>query len=162
MRRAADALSRFAGAARRFELLGESERGALVYDDYAHHPSEIAATLEAARTLERERLIAVFQPHLYSRTALLAVEFGRALAIGDVAVVLDVYPARERASDHPGVSGLVIAEATADQAAGKPVYWLPRIEDAEPVLRAMLGAGDVCIVMGAGDVDRLAHGLVAR
>jgi UDP-N-acetylmuramate--alanine ligase len=162
VRRAADALSRFAGAARRFELLGESERGALVYDDYAHHPSEIAATLEAARTLERERLIAVFQPHLYSRTALLAVEFGRALAIGDVAVVLDVYPARERASDHPGVSGLVIAEATADQAAGKPVYWLPRIEDAEPVLRAMLGAGDVCIVMGAGDVDRLARGLVAR
>jgi UDP-N-acetylmuramate--alanine ligase len=161
-RRAAEALSRFPGAARRFELVGDSERGARVYDDYAHHPSEITATLEAARTLGRERLIAVFQPHLYSRTELLAAEFGRALASADVAVVLDVYPARERASDHPGVSGLLIAETTADAAAGKPVYWLPTLDDAEPPLRALLGAGDVCMVMGAGDVDRLARRLVAR
>jgi UDP-N-acetylmuramate--alanine ligase len=160
-RLAAAALSRFAGAARRFELLGESERGALVYDDYAHHPSEIFATLEGARTLGRDRVIAVFQPHLYTRTAVLAVEFGRALAAADVAVVLDVYPARERAEDHPGVSGLMIAEATADAASGKPVYWLPTFTAAEPPLRALLGPSDVCVVMGAGDVDQLARDLVA-
>ena len=67
-----------------------------MYDDYAHHPTEVAATLKAARTLEHWRLVAVFQPHLYSRTALLAREFGVALALADVVVVLDVYPARER------------------------------------------------------------------
>jgi UDP-N-acetylmuramate--alanine ligase len=159
---AAAALSRFTGAARRFELLGQSESGALVYDDYAHHPSEIAATLEGARTLAGERLVAVFQPHLFTRTELLAAEFGRALATADVAVVLDVYAARERAQDHPGVSGLLIAEATADGAEGKPVYWLPAFADAEPALHALLRAGDVCVVMGAGDVDQLALRLVAR
>jgi UDP-N-acetylmuramate--alanine ligase len=161
-RRAAEALARFPGVARRFELLGESERGALIYDDYAHHPSEIEATLAAARTLGRDRLIAVFQPHLYSRTELLAARFGSALAAAEIIVVLDVYPARERAAEHPGVSGLMIAEASADAGAGKPVYWLPRFSDAEPVLRALLSEGDVCIVMGAGDVDRLARELVAR
>ena len=71
--------------------------------------------------------MAVFQPHLYSRTALLAREFGGALALADVVVVLDVYPARERAEDHPGVSGLLIAEAAADAAGGRPVYWLPTL-----------------------------------
>jgi UDP-N-acetylmuramate--alanine ligase len=157
---AVDALSRFAGAGRRFELVGESERGALVYDDYAHHPTEIAATLQAARTLAPKRLIAVFQPHLYTRTALLAREFGRALAGADIACVLDVYPARELASEHPGVSGLIVAETTADAAAGRPVYWLPTIEDAHGPLRALLAAGDLCVVMGAGDVDQLAHRLV--
>jgi UDP-N-acetylmuramate--alanine ligase len=160
--RAAAALADFAGAVRRFELLGESEHGALVYDDYAHHPSEIEATLAGARTLPHERLIAVFQPHLYSRTELLAAGFGRALAGADVVVVLDVYPARERAADHPGVSGLMIAEASVDAAPGKPVYWLPTLADAEPVLRGLLHAGDLCVVMGAGDVDSLARALVAR
>ncbi|HEY2282265.1 MAG TPA: Mur ligase domain-containing protein [Solirubrobacteraceae bacterium] len=159
-RRAIAGLAEFHGAGRRFQLLGESARGACVYDDYAHHPTEIAATLAGARTLAHERLIAVFQPHLYSRTAMFAREFGAALAQADVAVVLGVYPARERAEDHPGVSGLLIAQAAADAAEGRPVYWLPTFADAEPVLRGLLGAGDVCVVMGAGDVDRLARGLV--
>jgi UDP-N-acetylmuramate--alanine ligase len=158
---AADALASFTGAGRRFELLGKTATGALVYDDYAHHPTEVQATLAAARTLEPKRLIAVFQPHLYSRTKLLARGFGRALAAADVAVLLDVYPARERASEHPGVSGLTLAETTADASAGKPVYWLPRFSDAEPVLRSMLAAGDVCMMMGAGDIDSLARRLVA-
>jgi UDP-N-acetylmuramate--alanine ligase len=131
-----------------------------VYDDYAHHPTEVAATIAGARTLAHRRLIAVFQPHLYSRTASLAREFGVALAAADEAVILDVYAARERAEDHPGVSGLLVAEATADAAHGRPVYWLPSFADAQPVLRAMLGEGDVCVVMGAGDVEQLARGLV--
>jgi UDP-N-acetylmuramate--alanine ligase len=155
-------LASFTGAGRRFQELGRTARGALVYDDYAHHPTEVRATLRAARTLEHRRLIAVFQPHLYSRTELLARDFGRALALADAAVVLDVYPARERAEDHPGVSGLLIAEATADAAAGRPVYWLPRFADAEAVLAGLLGEGDVCLVMGAGDVEELGRGLVAR
>jgi UDP-N-acetylmuramate--alanine ligase len=155
-------LAQFHGAGRRFQPLGSSARGASIYDDYAHHPTEVAATLEAARTLDHERLIAVFQPHLYSRTASLAREFGDALAHADAIVVLDVYPARERAEDHPGVSGLLIAQAAADAAEGRPVWWLPTFADAEPALLGMLGEGDRCVVMGAGDVDALARALVAR
>jgi UDP-N-acetylmuramate--alanine ligase len=158
---AIEGLAGFAGAGRRFQRLGETATGATVYDDYAHHPTEVAATLRAARTLEGHgRLVAVFQPHLYSRTALLAREFGAALALADVVAVLDVYPARERGEDHPGVSGLLIAEAAADAAAGKPVYWLPSFAEAEAVLGGVLGEGDICLVMGAGDVDGLARRLV--
>jgi UDP-N-acetylmuramate--alanine ligase len=157
---AIEGLAGFAGAGRRFERLGETEHGAVVYDDYAHHPTEVAATLRAARTLQHTRVVAVFQPHLYSRTALLAREFGAALALADVVAVLDVSPARERAENHPGVSGLLIAEAAADAAGGKPVYWLPSFAAAEGILRDVLREGDVCLVMGAGDVDALGRSLV--
>ncbi|HEY3759048.1 MAG TPA: UDP-N-acetylmuramate--L-alanine ligase [Solirubrobacteraceae bacterium] len=156
---AIEGLASFTGAGRRFQAVGAGAGGAQIYEDYAHHPTELAATLRAARTLEHRRLIAVFQPHLFSRTALLAEEFGRALALGDVVVVLDVYPARERAADHPGVSGLLIAQAAADAARGRAVYWLPTFADAETALRALLGEGDLCVVMGAGDVDELARRL---
>jgi len=159
--RAVGGLAEFRGAGRRFQPLGRSARGARVYDDYAHHPTEVAATLDAARTLAPERLVAVFQPHLYSRTRLLAAGFGRALARADVVVVLDVYAARERAQDHPGVSGLLIAEAAADAARGRTVYWLPTFDDAAGVLDDLLADGDVCLVMGAGDVDALGRRLVA-
>jgi UDP-N-acetylmuramate--alanine ligase len=158
---AVQGLTGFRGAGRRFQPLGAGPNGALLFEDYAHHPTEIAATLSAARTLEHRRLVAVFQPHLYSRTALLAREFGQALALADAVVVLDVYPARERAEDHPGVSGLLIARASADAGRGKPVYWTPSFAQAERVLRSTLEAGDVCVVMGAGDVDSLGHALVA-
>jgi UDP-N-acetylmuramate--alanine ligase len=160
LERAIEGLERFAGADRRFQRSGATAGGAVVYDDYAHHPTEVAATLSAARTLEHRRLVAVFQPHLYSRTALLADELGRALARADVVVVLDVYPARERAEDHPGVSGLTIAQAAADAASGRQVMWLPTFADAEPVLRGLLREGDLCVVMGAGDIDALARRLV--
>ncbi len=159
---AIEGLARFHGAGRRFQLLGSSPRGALLYDDYAHHPSEVAATLQAARTFDPRRLVAVFQPHLYSRTAKLAGAFGRTLALADVVVVLDVYPAREQAAEHPGVSGLMIAEASADATAGRAVYWLPTFADAEPVLAGMLGEGDLCVMMGAGNVDVLGRSLLAR
>jgi len=158
---AASALAGFRGAARRFERLGATATGAEVYDDYAHHPTEIAATLAGARTLARGRLIAVFQPHLYSRTRALAREFGTALATADAAVVLDVYPARERACDFPGVSGLLVAEATADASAGRAIYWMPDRAAAEQLLRQQAAAGDLLVVMGAGDVDELGRRLVA-
>ncbi len=160
--RAVAALAGFRGAGRRFEELGRTASDAFVYDDYAHHPSEVAATLRAARmrVSGRGRLVAVFQPHLYSRTTAFAREFGEALAIADIAVLLDVYPARERAEDHPGVSGLTIAEATTDAAPGRPVYWLPTFASAQPLLEELLAADDVCVVMGAGDVDELGRRLV--
>jgi UDP-N-acetylmuramate--alanine ligase len=158
---AARGLATFAGAARRFERLGRTAAGAEVYDDYAHHPTEVAATLAAARTLTPSRLVVVFQPHLYSRTRALAREFGLALAGADTVVVLDVYPARERAADFPGVSGLLLAEATVDAAPGKPTYWLPDRDSAAATIAALTGPGELVIVMGAGDIDRLGRELVA-
>jgi UDP-N-acetylmuramate--alanine ligase len=159
-RAAVTGLGGFRGAGRRFQTVGVTARGARVVDDYAHHPTEVAATLEAARTVGGGRLVAVFQPHLFSRTAQLAGDFGRALARADVVAVLEIYPARERAEDYPGVSGLRVAEAAADAAGGRPVMWLPRFEDAQPVLASLLSEGDLCVVMGAGDVDVLARRLV--
>ncbi len=156
---AAAALRDFQGAGRRFERLGAMFSGAAVVDDYAHHPTEVAATLEAARTLGPRRVIAVFQPHLFSRTARTAAEFGAALAAADEVVVLDVYPARERAEDFPGVTGLMVAEAAAD--AGAAVAWMPRPADAEAYVRERARDGDLVLTLGAGDVDALGRALVA-
>ncbi|HEV2753880.1 MAG TPA: cyanophycin synthetase, partial [Solirubrobacteraceae bacterium] len=160
--RLAGALEDFRGVARRFERLGIAPSGAEVVDDYAHHPTEVAATLAAARTLAPRRLVAVFQPHLYSRTERLYREFGAALARADVVAVLDVYPARERAQDHPGVSGRLVAAAAADAAPGRTVLWLPGLDTAEAVLAPRLREGDLCVVLGAGDIDRLGRALVGR
>jgi UDP-N-acetylmuramate--alanine ligase len=157
---AAHALASFTGAGRRFERLGTTSAGALVVDDYAHHPTEVRATIEAARTLGRTRIIAVFQPHLFSRTARQAREFGAALAHADRVVVCEIYPARERAEDFPGVTGLLVAEAAADAARGRPVAWLPDFGAAEGFLRAELRAGDLCLTLGAGDVDALGRRLL--
>jgi len=132
-----------------------------VIDDYAHHPTEVAATIAAARTRAPRRLVAVFQPHLFSRTAAFAREFGAALAQADVAVLLDVYPARERAEDFPGVSGLLIAREAAARAGGRPVLWMPGFDDAEKALRGLLRGDDLVLVLGAGDVDALGRRLVA-
>jgi UDP-N-acetylmuramate--alanine ligase len=119
----------------------------------------VRATLEAARTLGAKRVVAVFQPHLYSRTRRLAREFGRALALADLVLVLDVYPARERAEDHPGVSGWLVAAATADAAHGRRVWWTPSMDDAERLLGELLEDGDALLTLGAGDVDDLARRL---
>jgi len=158
---AAPGLAKFTGAGRRFEEHGRTPGGALVYDDYAHHPTEVRATLEAARTLEPRRLVAAFQPHLYSRTRMLARDFGRALALADLVVVLDVYRARERPEDFPDVSGYLVAQAAADAAGGRPVWWMPRLEDAERSLQGELTEGDLLLTLGAGDVDELARRLAA-
>ena len=151
---AARALATFGGAGRRFEVLGKTPTGALVVDDYAHHPTEVAATIAAARERGAARVVAVFQPHLYSRTQHLATEFGHALAAADAATVVDVYPAREKAEDFPGVSGRLIADA----AGGR---FLPDLAAAEEALRGELRDGDLLLVMGAGDVDSLARALLS-
>ena len=153
-------LATFQGAGRRFERLGTTPAGALVVDDYAHHPTEVRATIEAARTLAPRRVVACFQPHLFSRTQREARGFGQALALADLAVVLDVYPARERAEDFPGVSGLLVAEATADAAGGKRVAWLPTHAAGVAFLQAELQEGDLLLTMGAGDVDAVGRALI--
>ena len=157
---AAAGLRDFAGAGRRFERLGVTRAGGVVVDDYAHHPTEVRAALEAARTLDARRVVAVFQPHLFSRTQRHAREFGAALALADVVVVCDVYPARERAEDFPGVSGRLVAAAAADNAGGREVAWLPTLRDAQRHLRAILREGDVLLTLGAGDVDTLGRALL--
>ncbi|MDQ6744858.1 MAG: UDP-N-acetylmuramate--L-alanine ligase [Actinomycetota bacterium] len=159
---AAAAISDFGGARRRLEPLGRSRHGALVLDDYAHHPTEVAAALAAARTLAPKRLVAVFQPHLFSRTQALARDFGAALARADGVAVLPVYPARERAEDFPGIEGRLIATAAADLGGGRTVAWLPSFDDARRYLDGELRREDICLVMGAGNVDALARALVSR
>ena len=155
------AIGHFQGARRRMERLGETPVGAWVYDDYAHHPMKVAAAIAAARTLAPRRLVVIFQPHLYSRTRALAREFGVALAGADLCGVLDVYPARELADNFPGIDGRLVAAAAADAADGRPVAWVPTRADARRWLESTLREGDLCLVMGAGDIDSLGRELLA-
>jgi UDP-N-acetylmuramate--alanine ligase len=147
---AAPLLARFTGAGRRFEFRGD-ERGVAVYDDYAHHPAEIAATVRAARTLASGRVLVLFQPHLYSRTEHLAREFGRALVTADAVAVTDVYGAREE--PQAGVSGKLVVDAAAEARPGARLAWTPRPEDGARWLAAQARQGDVVLTVGAGDVD---------
>jgi UDP-N-acetylmuramate--alanine ligase len=154
------ALESFPGMARRLERKG-TRSGAVIYDDYAHHPTEVAASLAALRELPHRRLIAVFQPHLYSRTKALASRFGRALTAADEIAVLDVYPAREQpVGPLAGVSGLDVADAAADAAPGRRVEWLVDVESAARFLAPRLGEGDLLVTIGAGDVFKLGDELV--
>jgi UDP-N-acetylmuramate--alanine ligase len=139
----------FGGAARRFQLRGEPG-GVRVYDDYAHHPTEIAATIAAARDVGDGRVLVLFQPHLYSRTRHLAHEFGRSLAAADVVAVADVYAARESDGD---VRGKVVADAVSDARTGTRVGWMPSRDEAALWLAHLARPGDVVLTVGAGDVD---------
>jgi len=152
----AAALASFRGVHRRFERLG-TFRGAEVIDDYAHHPTEVAATLAAARQVyPRTRVVAVFQPHLYSRTRDLAGDFGRALLAADRALVTDVYPARE--APIAGVTGeLVVAAARAAGHGGAD--YCPDWGEIEAILARELAPGDVVLTLGAGDIVRLGERL---
>jgi UDP-N-acetylmuramate--alanine ligase len=158
---AADRLATFAGAGRRFEIVGTAN-GATVVDDYAHHPTEVRATIEAARTQGADRVIALFQPHLFSRTQREAAAFGASLAQADLVVVIDVYPARERRQDYPGVTGLLIAQHTADARRGVPVIWAKTHATAREFLQRTLQEGDLLLTMGAGDVNTIGRDLVAH
>ena len=144
------AISTFGGTERRFELHGDV-RGVRVYDDFAHHPTEVSAALQGARAVVGEgKLITVFQPHLYSRTRLMKKEFAEALAASDEVVVLDIYAARE--DPEPGVTGALIADSFADQA---KVHYVPTWDAAPAVAAALAHSGDFIITMGCGDVYRM-------
>jgi UDP-N-acetylmuramate--alanine ligase len=147
---AAPVLAEFRGAARRLELRGE-EAGVEVYDDYAHHPAEIAATVEALRRGDG-RLLVLFQPHLFSRTRHLARDFARALADADVVAVTDIYPAREQPI--PGVTGKLVVDALVERRPGMPAAWMPSLDEGGAFLAGRARRGDRVVTVGAGDVDR--------
>ncbi|MFQ5526560.1 MAG: UDP-N-acetylmuramate--L-alanine ligase [Thermoanaerobaculia bacterium] len=155
----ASALESFSGVHRRFERLG-SWRGAEIVDDYAHHPTEVAATLEAARAAYPERrLHVVFQPHLFSRTREQADAFGQALMAADHAIVTEIYPSREAPIE--GVTSALVSDA-ARQSGHQQVEDSLGFLEARGLLEAAVAAGDVVITMGAGDVYRLAAELAAE
>lgn len=146
------------GVERRFEVVHEDDE-VLIVDDYAHHPTEIAATLASARLgWPGRRLVALFQPHLYTRTRDFAIEFGAALAAADVVFVTDIYAARE--APIPGVTGELVSEA-ARWAGGSDVTYLPNGAVEEAVAAQVL-PGDLVLTMGAGDIDGAARRLAAR
>jgi UDP-N-acetylmuramate--alanine ligase len=152
---AAEGLAAYRGAQRRMELKGEGA-GVRVFDSYAHHPTELAADLRTAREIAGTgRVIAVFQPHLYSRTRFFAAEFGAALALADQAIVLDVYAARE--DPEPGVTGRLVADAVT----GGGARFLPRADEVPRVVAGLARPGDVVLTMGAGDVTKLGPLLVS-
>jgi UDP-N-acetylmuramate--alanine ligase len=152
-------LAHFQGVARRFERVGTAG-DVLFIDDYAHHPTEIEATLAAARaSLGDRRIIAVFQPHLFSRTRDLAKEFGVALATADVAWVADVYPAREKPM--PGVTGRLVADA-ARSAGAAVVNYHADLAELEEALLAALQPNDACVAMGAGNINEVIRRVYSR
>jgi UDP-N-acetylmuramate--alanine ligase len=153
--RVAAALAGYRGARRRMELKGEAGQ-VRVFDSYAHHPTELAADLRAARDIAdgRGRVIAIFQPHLFSRTRIFAADFGAALGLADQALVLDVYAARE--DPEPGVTGALVADAVPDGRAS----FVPDRAQVVPSVTRLAAPGDVVLTMGAGDVTALGPQLV--
>jgi UDP-N-acetylmuramate--alanine ligase len=154
----AAALARFAGVPRRFEFRGEAN-GVTFVDDYAHLPTEVRATLAAARAGGWNRVVAVFQPHRYTRTAALWGQFGTAFHDADAVVVTDVYSAGE--APVPGVSGKLIADAIAEQDPGVPVVYAATHDELRSVVSRLLAPGDLCCTLGAGDLTTLPDELLA-
>lgn len=152
-------LGRYSGVERRFHVKGRVE-GVTIIDDYAHHPTEVRATLAAARSGGWERVVAVFQPHRYSRTAAFAGAFGEAFADADRIILTDVYGAGEEPV--PGVSGKLISDAVCSALPGRPVAYLPHRDELVAYLRSALRRGDAVLTMGAGDVTALGDELLQR
>lgn len=144
-------LNAFSGIARRFEVLG-SAGGVTVVDDYAHHPTEVAATIAAARQkFPGRRIVVVFQPHLYSRTETHGEAFGIVLAAADAVVIAPIYAAREEPI--PGVTGEVVANAA--RSAGVPVEWVSDYTVLAHAIQNLVQAGDVVFTLGAGDITKI-------
>jgi len=156
---ALEALGRFAGVARRFEYRGELD-GIVFVDDYAHLPSEVSAAIAAARTGDWGRVVAVFQPHRYSRTAELWADFADAFEAADHVVLTGIYPAGEAA--RPGITGELVLRSVLDAHPWASVAYLPSREDLRDYLAAHLRRGDLCLTMGAGDLTSLPDELLSR
>ena len=155
----ARALARYAGVARRFQFRGQ-RAGVTFVDDYAHLPTEVQAALGAARDGDWRRVVCVFQPHRFSRTAALWADFADAFTDADVVVVTDVYDAGEL--PRPGVSGKLVVQAVLDAHPATAVAYLPDRKDWAPYLEQALRPGDVCVTLGAGDVTLLPDQLLRR
>jgi len=154
---AAAALARYGGVARRFQFRGERD-GVTFVDDYAHLPGEVAAVLAATRAGGWSRVVAVFQPHRYSRTAEVATDFAGAFDDADVVVLTDVYGAGE--APRPGITGKLVLDAVLDARPATRAAYLPGRQELAPYLRRLLRPGDLCITLGAGDVTMLADELL--
>jgi UDP-N-acetylmuramate--alanine ligase len=152
------AMARFAGVPRRYEFRGEVG-GVTFVDDYAHLPTEVRATLAAARTGQWQRVVAVFQPHRYTRTAALARSFATAFDDADLVFVTDVYSAGE--PPVPGVSGKLVADAISERRPHDPVVYVSARDELRAAVAALLRAGDVCCTLGAGDLTTLPDELMA-
>ncbi|MBM2813521.1 MAG: UDP-N-acetylmuramate/alanine ligase [Ignavibacteria bacterium] len=146
------ALSQFTGVTRRFDIKGE-RNGVLIVDDYAHHPTEVKATLKAAREGWKRRIVCVFQPHTYTRTRDFYKDFARSFFDADVLVVTDVYPAREMPIE--GIDGRLIADTTS-QYGHKCVHYIERFDDLYTEVPKLLAPGDLLITIGAGNIVRVA------
>ncbi len=156
---AARALARFGGVARRFEFRGEVD-GIVFVDDYAHLPTEIGAAIAAARDGEWERVVCVFQPHRFSRTAALWQDFGKAFGGADQLVLTEIYPAGE--TPRPGVTAKLIVNSVVANDPSFPVAWKPRLDDVADWLVANLRPGDLCLTLGAGDLTALPDVVIDR
>ena len=146
-------LEAFSGAGRRFEYKGEY-RGARVYDDYAHHPSELHALLEMAKSLDYQRVVCVFQPHTYTRTKALFDDFVRELKIADLVVLTDIYAAREK--NTIGISSRDLAELLPGS------LYCPSLSEAAEKLREIAREGDLILTVGAGDIYTVGEALAAQ
>ena len=153
----ANGLAAYRGVDRRFHLRGEKD-GVTVVDDYAHHPTEVAATLAAAQEGSWRRVVAIFQPHRFSRTLALADDFGAAFADADQVIFMDVYGAGEEAI--PGVSGKLLADAVCRRFPGRPVAFFPHRDDMLKFTRRVTKSGDLLLTMGAGDVTSVGEQLL--
>ena len=152
----ADGLRQFTGVERRLQLRGES-KGITVIEDYAHHPTEIASTLEAIRWMKPSRVVCVFQPHLYSRTKFFSTEFAEVLSQTDLTIVTDIYPSREEPI--AGVdSGLIVDQARSGGA--NHVELVSNLDDVPDALVPRLSAGDVVLILGAGNINKIAAPLL--
>lgn len=154
---AASSLQSFGGVRRRFQLKGEKS-GIRVLDDYAHHPTELSATLDAARTISKGRVIAVFQPHRYSRTKRFYHEFGEAFSAADAVLITDVYGAGEM--PQPGVNGKLIVDAICEAREHPEVYYIPEQRDVPKVLQKISSPEDTVLTMGAGDISHVGGDLL--
>lgn len=156
---AAPLLKDFRGAQRRFQLVGEAA-GVAVVDDYAHHPTEVAVTIDAARRSGHDRVICVFQPHRFSRTQLLSADFGAAFKDADLVVLTNIYNAGEQPI--PGVSGKLLVDEVLKTRSHVPVSYIPDKYELVDYLRSVSRPGDLVLMMGAGDIGGIGHDLVAR
>lgn len=152
MEKAADVLKFFTGVKRRFEKRGE-KKGAMIFDDYAHHPSEVRATLEAARAEKDKRIIVVFQPHRYSRLANLKDKFNGCFDAGDILIITDVYGSGEQPL--PGITGKILLDNLLDDGFKRKIIYIPRLRDVTEYLELNMKQNDMVLLMGAGDITRV-------
>lgn len=152
LEKAADTLKFFTGVKRRFEKRGE-KNGAVIFDDYAHHPSEVKATLEAAAEEKNKRIIIVFQPHRYSRLANLKDKFNGCFDTGDVLVITDVYGSGEQPI--PGITGKILVDNLIDGGFKSKIIYIPKLQDVTEYLELNMKQNDMILLMGAGDITRV-------